>query len=269
MTATRDDLAHGAGQLIAFGLRGRLRPAQDPEYAALLQRYRADSALREMVAVVASGLGLVVLGETDHGLVLGAEQGSPFAVRLEDYKRSRLSVDERLCHGLIQLAIAAWCFPTAESLEDPDAVAGATVSTRRIVEYLVDLCGELKERHKEDPDIGTQELREAWRIVLARAETRGTADGRRSASTLSGMVAHALEFLEAGGLLRRVGDQDGGSWQALGSYRLQVRELAAHALARLVRQAGQAVEKRASDGHATSDGHASDGHASDGPGDER
>jgi hypothetical protein len=51
------------------------------------------------------------------------------------------------------------------------------------------------------------------------------------------MIAHALESLERGGLLRRLGNEDGGTWQALSAYRLQVRELAAHDVANLVREA--------------------------------
>lgn len=235
-----DALIEDAARLVSFGLRARLRPSQDAAYGELLQRYRGDSALRERVAQVSRGLGLVVLGETDHGLVLGAQEHGPFAVRLKHYRRSGLSVEERLCHGLIQLAIAAWCFPTAQSLEDPDSVAGARLSARRVVSYLVELCSELSDRSSEDPDLGSDEMREAWRAVLARAETRTTPDGRRAAGTLVGMVSHALEFLEQGGLLRRLSDEDGGTWQALGAYRLHVRELAAHDAARLVRQAGAA-----------------------------
>ena len=101
-------LVEDAAQLIAFGLRPRLRPSHAAAYAELLQRYRGESPLREHVALIARGLGLVVLGEVDQGLVLGAEEGGPFAVRLLDYRRSGLSVEERLCHGLIHLAIAAW-----------------------------------------------------------------------------------------------------------------------------------------------------------------
>ena len=49
------------------------------------------------------------------------------------------------------------------------------------------------------------------------------------------MTLHALKQLEHGGLVRRVGEQDGGTYQALGAYRLQVRELAALPAFRLIR----------------------------------
>ena len=239
-------LAEDAGRLIAFGLKTRIRPSQDASYADLLGRYRSEGAFREYVHTVARGLGLSILGETEHGLVLGADEEGPFALRLTDYRRSGLSVDERLCHGLIQLAVAAWCFPTAQSLEDPDTVAGTKISARLVVGYLVDLCNQLKEANVSDSEQGSEELREAWRLVLSRAETRSSSDGRRSPSTLTGMVTHALEYLERGGLLRKLSEEDGGTWQALASYRLQVRELAAHDAARLVREAASkcATESR-------------------------
>ena len=237
-------LAEDAARLVSYGLRPTLRPSKEPDYAELLQRYRSESPLRELVFAVSRGLGLVVLGETDLGIVLGAEDKGPFALRLGDYRRAGLSVKERMCHGLVQLAIAAWCFPNARALEDPDSIAGTRVSVRGLVEHLVGLCEELKERAEDDPEAGSPELAEAWRSILARAETRGTPDGRRSSSTLAGMVAHALESLDRGGLMRKIGDADGGTWQALAAYRLQVRELAAHDIAVRVREASATTRER-------------------------
>lgn len=230
-------LAEDAAALIAFGLQPKLRPGQDPSYAALLGRYRTEQPLRELVAVITRGLRLSVLGETELGLVLGAEEGGPFAITLADYRRSGMTVSERMCHGLVQLAIAAYCFPTADSLDDPDHIAGTKLSVVRVVRYLVDLAKRLEANGSADPDAEADALGEAWRVVLTRAETRATPDGRRTAGTLEGMVAHALEHLERGGLMRKLGDVDGGTWQALGAYRLQIRELAAHDAFLLVREA--------------------------------
>lgn len=240
------DLTEDAARLVSYGLRPKLRPAANPDYRELLRRFRQDATLRARCEAVGRGLGLIILGATDHGIVLGAEEDGPFAMRLADYRRQATSVADRLCHGLIQLAIAAWCFPTAQQLEERDSVAGVRVNVHRTVEYLVELCGQLKEHAAtEDAEEGSPELEEAWRTILSRAETRATTDGRRAANTLAGMVAHALESLEAGGLLRRVSDDDGGTWQALGSYRMQVRELAAYDSFVLVRRAGDNAHKDA------------------------
>lgn len=240
------DLTEEAARLVSYGLRPKLRPAASPDYRELLRRFRQDATLRAHCEAVGRGLGLLILGATDHGLVLGAEDDGPFAMRLADYRRQATTVADRMCHGLIQLAIAAWCFPTAQQLEERDTVAGVRVSVHRTVDYLVELCAQLKERSAtDDAEADSPELEEAWRTILSRAETRATADGRRAANTLAGMVAHALETLENGGLLRRVSDDDGGTWQALGSYRMQVRELAAYDSFLLVRRAGDHARSEA------------------------
>ncbi len=235
------ELIEDAARLLALGLQPKLRPAVDPLYRELLRRYQSDGGFRAHVEAIAGGLGLLLLGATEHGLVLGSRDDGPFAMRLTDYRKS-LSVADRMCHGLLQLAIAAWCFPTAHHLEERDSVVGVRMSVNRLVAYVTDLCRELKDRARgADAEDGSPELEEAWRTILTRAETRATKDGRRAANTLAGMMAHALTTLEGGGLVRRMSDEDGGTYQALGSYRIQVRELAAHDAFQMVREARAGV----------------------------
>ncbi len=239
------ELAEDASKLIQFGLRPKVRASQRPVYGELLRRFRTEAALRAHAEAIARGLGLVVLGLTEQGIVLGAEDDSPFAQRMSHYRRSRnMSPEERMCHGLIQLCIAAWCYPTGQALELDDEVLGARVSVNDLVEYLVGLCEKLKSRASADPEHGTPELEEAWRGVLSRAATRTTPDGRNASHTLVGMVKHALKHLEAGGLLRHVDDEKGGTWQPLPAYRIHVRELAVHDLYRLVRDAARTVDSQ-------------------------
>ncbi len=228
-------LSEDAARLIGFGLQPRVRPAMDANYAELLQRFRADGRFQATVSAVARGFRLRVLDASDHGLVLGCDQDSPFALRLRDYRAMR-SAEERMLHGLVQLAVATWCFPTAESLDDPDDIV-KRVRTVDIVSFLVRLSEHLDEHSERDADAAHPELQEAWRGVLARAETRGTPDGRRAASSLTGVVEHALETLAGGGLLRRIDGTAGGEWITQPSYRIQVRELAAVPVYHLVRDA--------------------------------
>lgn len=239
-----------AGRLLAFALNPTLRPAHDDDYADLAGRYRVDPLLRALTDAVAKGLGLIVLDSSDQGLVLGAQDGSPFAMKLSDY-RANMSLEERVCHGLIQLAIAAWCFPTAADLDDPDG-AVKKVSASQVTAYLVRLAEALDARATDDDVPGaTPELEQAWQAVLSRARTKATADGRRAPKTLVAMVAYALERLEKGGLVRRVGDDDGGVWKTLSRYRVQVRELAAHRAFALVLDAGRAAPRGELDGDDT------------------
>ncbi|MCA9717738.1 MAG: hypothetical protein KC468_23910, partial [Myxococcales bacterium] len=209
-------LAEDASRLLCFGLRPRVRAAQRPEYGTLLRRFRTEAPLRAHVEAIARGLGLCVLGATEQGIVLGAEDESPFAQRLVDYRRTKnISTQERMCHGLIQLVIAAWCFPTGQSLEIDDEALGTRVSVNEIVDYLIGVCEELKSRAVADPEHGSPELEEAWRGVLSRAAIRSTSDNRNVPKTLVGMTAHALKHLERGGLMRRVDDEGNGAWQPL------------------------------------------------------
>lgn len=231
-------LGADAGRLLAFALTPRARPANTPEYDDLLKRLRQDAELRALTEAVAEGLGLMVLGVGPTGLALGCRDDSPFAMRLPDYRAAR-SIEERVLHGLIQLAIAAWCFPNAEDLEDDDAVR--RVHSRDLVEHLARACRDLEAKASVDPDLGTPELQEAWRAVLARPETKETPDERRTASSLIGMCEYALERLGAGGLMQK---EEDGSWRTTQAYRLQVRELAAHEAYRLVREALRAEEAR-------------------------
>jgi hypothetical protein len=226
------DEARDASILIAFGLRPRLRPENEPDYGSLLARYRIDADFRSVVEAVAEGLGLLVLGGGPFGLALGPQEGSVFALRLSDYKSS-LTVEDRLLHGLVHLAIAAYCYPTAASLDDEAAVQ--RVSATGIERYLRDVCERLAGRLADvDPRDDQPELEQAWRIYHRRNATRDTGDGRRAPKSTQGIIGHALETLADQGFLRRVSDAEGGTYQALARYRIQVREMAAHEGYRLI-----------------------------------
>ena len=156
----------------------------------------------------------------------GPQEGSVFALRLSDYKSS-LTVEDRLLHGLVHLAIAAYCYPTAASLDDEAAVQ--RVSATGIERYLRDVCERLAGRLADvDPRDDQPELEQAWRIYHRRNATRDTGDGRRAPKSTQGIIGHALETLADQGFLRRVSDAEGGTYQALARYRIQVREMAAH-----------------------------------------
>jgi hypothetical protein len=219
--SNRDGL--DAGYLLRFGLRPKLRPSDDRNYTELVQRYLSDSTFADLTENVADGLGLRVLDVSERGIVLGSMADGPFALRLDDY-RSGLRFEDRVCTGLIQLAIAAYCFPRSEDLWD-DERGVFRISVRAVVKYLTDLCNRFRKESDRDPTFGSPELQEAWRVVLSRAETKETQHGSRSRTSLAGMVAHAIETLEREGMLRKESDDEGATYQVLYRYRIQVREL--------------------------------------------
>lgn len=216
-----------AAQLVASGLQPRLRPAGSPEYAELVARYQADVGFRDVVAAVADGLGLVVLDvSVASGIVVAPVPGSPFELRLADY-RSNMSADDRLLHGLVHVGIAAYAFPTAASLADDDV---RHVSVHAVETYLRAACERLRDRAgPDDPTDDRAETEQAWRLYLRRQPARATADGRVGIGTTTGIVKFALERLASAGMATRTSDGDGGTYRLLERYRIGVRELAARA----------------------------------------
>ena len=96
-----------AGRLIQWGLDPRCRPAQEPEYRKLIDRYLDRDIFRQEVLDVCRGLGISILDAGPHGLILTPEEGSPFAFRPADF-RPTSAADDRLLDGLIQLGLASF-----------------------------------------------------------------------------------------------------------------------------------------------------------------
>lgn len=228
--------AGAASQLLGYGLQPRLRPASTPLYAQLVERYQGDVAFRDLVEHIADGLGLVVLDVSGpSGVTLASTEGSPFELRLTDY-RANLSADDRLLHGLIHVGIAAYGYPTSASLTDDDV---RQASVQEVEAFVRAACLRLQERSggAADPSADQPETEQAWRLYLRRQATRDTADGRVGVSTTTGMVKYAFERLVSAGLATRASDADGGTYRLLGRYRIGVRELAATAAYRELMEA--------------------------------
>jgi hypothetical protein len=214
------------GRLLAFGLQPRLRPPRAEGYTELIRRYRSDAKFRELVEGVAEGLGLVVLDAGDFGLVLGAAEGSVFAWNLDNYRRD-MGVDDRLLHGLIHLGIAAYCYPTAESLDPEEERVSRRISAAAIERDLRDTCQRLEERlGAEDVPEAAPELERALAMYLAQAPTKETKI--RARKTTLAMIQFALERLSEQGLMTKVSDADSGTYLTLARYQIHVRELAAY-----------------------------------------
>lgn len=233
------ELLRDAGRLLALGLSPQRRPSSEPDYARLLRRWLDDPLLERVTRDLASGLGLRLIDVSDYGVTLGATPESPFSLTVADY-RAGLSAEERLIHGLVQVGLAAYLYPRAEDLEAEGDVRRVTV--RELDRFLREACQALVDRHPAvaDPPAERGELEDAFRVYLRWPAARETADARRAAKTTLGVIAHALARLAEAGLLRRSGDEDGGAYQALQRYRVQVRELAAHEALRALRGAAPA-----------------------------
>jgi hypothetical protein len=219
-------LIQAAARLLALGLQPAQRPSHSAEYRALIERFRNEPLVERVVRDVARGLGLRVLEVGDYGAVLAADPDSPFNLTVADY-REGLSAEERLLHGMAQVGLAAYLYPRADDLDSEAEVR--QVSVRDLDAFLREACARVVAQSAgADPPSDAPELEQACRIYVRWPATKETADGRRAAKTTQGILSQALERLAEHGLLRRAGDEGGGTYQALRRYRVHVRELAGH-----------------------------------------
>jgi hypothetical protein len=227
MTVT-EDTSHAA-QLVAYGLRPKLRPLEDADYLELVRRYRQQDSFARAVQAVANGMGLDVLDVTEAaGAVLGAREDSPFAIRLEDYYRraKETQTRRRVLHGLAQLAVAACCFPRPDDLEDPEHAP--RVAVNEVDEYLRDLCRRLDERFAAeglDPPADQPEMERAWRMYARQPEAAATGDRRAHEGATRQVITKAFDALIEQGQMRKVSDDYGGTYRPTPAYRIHVREL--------------------------------------------
>lgn len=226
MNPTAND-AHDAGRLLGFALASR-SPATSKDYTELLRRYEDESSLRTIIDGVCDGLGLRVVYVGKHGLIVTASETSPFRLNVDDY-RSGMSPEERICHGVIQVAIAAWSFPRAETLAQDDEVQAAFLTASELAKWLKAFAEAENARHAEHPDPDESDEKRTWRVMLAQALTKETKNKRESRQSLTGMCGFALDYLTRQGLLRVV-DEKKGVYQGTSAYRIRLKYHGAHAL---------------------------------------
>jgi len=229
MAETND--AFDAGRLIAWGLDAKARPAQEPEYQTLVERYWDQSEFRSLVQGVARGLGLAIKDAGEHGLVFGPEDGSVFAFRPADYRPTSSSADDRLLDGLAQIAIAATIFPRARDLDEDPAIARPPTSVDEIEETLRRICERIEEQHRGQPDPPASDeelgLFEAWRVYQRRLAAMETRDDRRSRRTTRAVIRYALEQLREFGCFLKDERNGAETYQPTYKYQVLVKELAA------------------------------------------
>ena len=244
--------AEQAARLVALGLRSRLVPGRDAAYRSLVERYQRDDGFASAVAAVAAGLDLVVLEVTTvSGIVLAAQPGSVFEIKMEDYAR-QAKPRERVLHGIVHLAVAALLFPRPDDLANDQYVGRVTVESVDLV--VRETCRVLKERTvaergNADPSAGTPELEQAWRVYEKRHEVASTKDNRNNSDSTRGMVLRALRWLAERGLVQAVGEESDETFRSTGRYQVHVRQLASQAAFRELLDLG--VVPRVGAGHPT------------------
>lgn len=221
---------HEAARLIAKALRPRHSTPRDPDYARLLNRYRADPEFRVLAESIAAGLELVVLEAGETALWLApADQSSLFAATLTEVRERIGDLDKGLL-ALMQVAVAAAFFPTGRLLSaSADEPGSATLD--HILSVLLELCEQLKQQHGEDTELADAGLREAWRAVLSKP-LRQPESSRAALSSLEGIARTVLARLEDYGLVKKEQGGEAVFWLPTPRYRAQLRELAGNTIFR-------------------------------------
>jgi hypothetical protein len=212
--------AGDAARLVGFALRPKLAQGADPDYAALCGRYRVDTEFRDLVAAIVDGLGLVVLAFTDQGLIVCPAHPSPFTFRLRDYPG--YEAKRRALIGLVQLGIAATCYPRETDLETHIAVRRSIHQVERL---LRSACETLAEQEADDRVAGAEEL--AWRAYKTTPSSLPRKGGGFTAGCTLGVITTAFNWLVDQGFAQAT--STAGTYLMLDRYRVQVRELAGHA----------------------------------------
>jgi hypothetical protein len=234
-TSPRHD-AYDAGLLLAFALQPGKRPGKADDYRRLVERYERERDFRQLFEELCKGLRLVVLDCGRDGLVLGCHADSPFATRLDEFRRGT-GFDDRVVYGLVYLAIAAWCFPNQGDLDEGERLL-RRVPPAQVAAELVRWCEQADAAGPADAPAAEPELREARRVILARATVRETDSGRQGQDSVQGMVEFALARLAEQGLMEKVADGE-GEYRVTERFRVQVRDMAGHALLEQVRDMQQ------------------------------
>jgi hypothetical protein len=232
--------AHRAGQLLQWGLRPRSRPAQEPEYQELIERYLDHAEFRLLVREIARGLGMIVLDAGEHGIVVGPSLDSVFALKPADF-RNQPSADDRLLDGLVQLAIAATIFPRARDFEEDATYARPPVTVDEVEETLRRLAELIEEEHRGKPDpVASDEesgLNEAWRVYHRRLAAMETRDDRKAQRATRRVIEFGLDRLRDFGCFTREIRNGQSLYQPTWRYQVLVKELAATTVYREVQHA--------------------------------
>jgi len=228
-----DDPCGLAARLLYKGLQPKLHPQQDNEYRDLVQAWQGDAALRAGLEQVATAMELQVVDLTDQGLVLAPlDSDSRFAMTLTDYRQSLGGDTQRLNRGfiaLIQVAVAATLFPSAERLDDLEGSEGESVREADIREVLLGLCRGLREARDGDPESLPERLRQGWESVLHLPVS--LPEGQRSSlASLDGAIHLVLSHLQEQKLMQFEESHDGGYWFANRRYQVLLQRRAAGGL---------------------------------------
>lgn len=216
--------ARDAGRLVRFALDPRATAAKDGEYAQLLGTYLADLEFRAEVDAYAGGQGLTIIEASSMQLVLGVtDPDSPFSFRRRAGRPGTYTYDERVCAGLIHLAIVCLAYPTARDLvsDRTPRLSVLQVDRRLRAATATRADAQSADRPAEHP-----ELERAWALYARQPQTHEISDKRAYMRGSLRWVRREFEWLEEHALARRETDDDGGVYRLTRRHRVLANNMA-------------------------------------------
>jgi hypothetical protein len=224
-----------ANRLLSFAVDRASRPGTDPAHRVLLDRFRTDPGYASAVRIAAEPFGLRVLGaDPQLGLILDTIADSPFSLRPDAVAREFkwTSAAARITYGVALIGIAAYCYPTANSFSE----SGARQVTAVEVDEWIRKAATVAE--VDSSPVG-DELPAADALAVYVAEK--SISRQRGSSNLR----HDCTVYRVGRLLRWLADQNfmvrdatkPDIYRSTERFRLHVREVAANAIFKTVREA--------------------------------
>ncbi|MFF4509070.1 hypothetical protein [Streptomyces sp. NPDC001401] len=217
-----------AARMVAFAMARGKAPARSGDYARLVQRFDTEPEFAQLVRKVAQGFDLTVL-EVHHmpGLVLGTTPETDFAVSVSELVPQ---TSDRPLYLLAQLTIAALAFPRPEDLDDDEYIG--RISVKQVDEEVRAVAATIERRLAQtdgdvDPPSDQPGLEGLWRAYLRRNATGKTQTDKTPRATTRALVRKAFTHLTEHGFVRKVSDEDAGTYVTNVKYRLQIRDQAA------------------------------------------
>lgn len=211
--------AECATRLLLLAMTPRVSPANNTEYGELLTKFSTDPDFKEFTRAIARGMGVQIYTEViQHGLLLVPQEGGFFAPKLDTFRRS-MRFRDRVTYGLLHYIIAAYVFPSEESLSDDLEVLSARIRPADVARFAVGTCESLKSS-TQNREVLTEEMIEAYNHLLSLRE--GNADFGGHGNIVS-MVRTILDKYEREGLFNSFEENGEIVYRSRPQFRVQVR----------------------------------------------
>lgn len=211
--------AEAATRLLLLAMTPRTTPANNTEYGQLLTRFSTDPDFKEFTRAIARGMGVQIYTDLiQHGLMIVPQEDGFFAPRLDSFRR-HMRFRERVTYGLLHYVLAAYVFPSEESLADDLEVLSARIRPTDVARFAVESCENLKSG-AANREILSDELIEAYSHLLSLREGYAGEGGQ---SNLVAMVRTILERYEREGLFNVFEENGEGVYRSRPQFRVQVR----------------------------------------------